>query len=295
MRLLTIKRGNFNSVCFSNDGRYLFGLHSLKRVRVWDTATFQEVANFSFYPEITTSLRLRGQVAITDELLLSFEDLFAWLDGPRSSPLSGLPWRIFPKSVTRRNYSLAGDGETILSTLRVTLEQTKELLLFKDLNAEPTVRVIANYENQQPTLAPNGRDVVWRGEKNVNIFDENRELIRQLKHPCRATAVVYSLDGKFLFVAAGRCLWRWDLKTNQSQREPPFQEDIRALVLNKEGSLLGVSDAAGEIQLWDVVSWRRLAALNFRVGAISDLAFSPDGMLAAGAGHKNAVVVWDLD
>jgi len=59
--------------------------------------------------------------------------------------------------------------------------------------------------------------------------------------------------------------------------------------------LLGSGSGEGEIRLWDTASCKVVARLNWEIGASHGLAFSPDGMTAAAAGHKGKIVIWDID
>ena len=60
-----------------------------------------------------------------------------------------------------------------------------------------------------------------------------------------------------------------------------------------DGRLLATA-AGRTVRLWDVVAAREIERYDWQVGAVRSVAFSPDGMTAAAAGHKKAIVIWDV-
>ena len=91
-------------------------------------------------------------------------------------------------------------------------------------------------------------------------------------------------------------MWLWDMATHQAMtRFTAFQKYAEAIAFNPNGRLLGAGSREGEIRLWDTAGCKQVACLNWQIGAIHGLVFSPDGMTAAAAGHKNTIVIWDLE
>jgi WD40 repeat protein len=108
------------------------------------------------------------------------------------------------------------------------------------------------------------------------------------------TRAQFSPDGAQLAFAAGPRFWLWDVASKEGRDWHDFDDVVEALAYSPDGSHLAVGDRTGEVRLLDPHSGERRGCLNFGVGAVHDLAFSPDGMTVAAATHHNAVVVWDL-
>jgi WD40 repeat protein len=95
---------------------------------------------------------------------------------------------------------------------------------------------------------------------------------------------------------------RFRLRTSQG----PTGSGLTAGEFHPAGRVFVTADAAGQIQLWDVGEWGGqldpaevyrppARVLEWGVGAVQALAISPDGTLAAVAGRRGEVVVWDAD
>lgn len=67
------------------------------------------------------------------------------------------------------------------------------------------------------------------------------------------------------------------------------------LVFHPAGHTLFTGGADGRVQVWDPRTCRPLREYRWRVGAITAIAFSADGLLAAAGGESGQVVVWDAD
>jgi hypothetical protein len=50
-----------------------------------------------------------------------------------------------------------------------------------------------------------------------------------------------------------------------------------------------------KVVAWDPRTWKRLHALDWKIGTVTCLAVSADGTVAAAGGHQGKVVVWDVE
>lgn len=50
-----------------------------------------------------------------------------------------------------------------------------------------------------------------------------------------------------------------------------------------------------QVRVWDVKTGELLRSYDWKVGAVTALAFAPDGLTVAAGGEKGQVVVWDWE
>ena len=135
----------------------------------------------------------------------------------------------------------------------------------------------------------------WADLTFATTVVRNEEADSVLKHPHSVDNVIFLPDGRLLATSAGPVVRLWDLTTQECiERYKGSRGRIAALELHPGGRLLMAGGVGGGIRSWDVTTRRELPGRDWRIGTIYDLAFSPDGMTAAAAGHQG-VMVWDVD
>jgi hypothetical protein len=106
------------------------------------------------------------------------------------------------------------------------------------------------------------------------------------------------------FLADGRLAVLWPrvvrLWSAEGGGEPqvirgPARRKFRRLAVQPGGRLLATGGSDGVVRVWGTDGGEQRAALAWGLGDVCSLAFSADGMLAAAAGDKGRVVVWDVD
>ena len=70
---------------------------------------------------------------------------------------------------------------------------------------------------------------------------------------------------------------------------------MNAVALTPDGRRLLTASHDGSIRTWDANTGEAGAAFDWKIGAITALAFAPGRLTCAAAGAKGEVVVWDVD
>jgi WD40 repeat protein len=299
VRTLTIPRGIFNAVCYTPDGAYLVGLHSGWRLRIWATEDLGE----RFAAALPGIRYAHGYLALAGDLAVGDRGVY---------DLAGV-W-----SALRRGGTVVRDAGLIREVVLKELESQFAYVVYAT-DGRAVARAYWNFgpramdvsfwsgsrlvralsfpcdQHPAPVLSPDGRALARASRNHVFVYDcTSAQELARLGHTDVANRAAFSPDGQQLAVAAGRSLWLWDLATKEGRRFPAFDTFVEGLAYSPDGSLLAAADRTGEIRLLEAATGKQRGCLNFDVGAVHDLAFSPDGMTVAGAAHDNAVVVWDL-
>ena len=118
----------------------------------------------------------------------------------------------------------------------------------------------------------------------------------------RILALAFSPDGTRL--AAGTRghihLWEVDtahkllsLNTEHRRGERPFQGAAEPLIFSPDGEVLVNGLHIGSIQLWDVATGDKIAALDGHTQQVETLAFSPDGTTLVSTAVDGTILLWN--
>ncbi|MXV75685.1 sigma-70 family RNA polymerase sigma factor [Candidatus Poribacteria bacterium] len=117
----------------------------------------------------------------------------------------------------------------------------------------------------------------------------------------RARALAFSPDGALL--AAGTLshihLWKVDTANELFPISIGHRRDsaelLELLVFSPDGKVLVSGFDTGTIQLWDVKTGEKIAALDGHTKGVNTLAFSPDGTMLVSAATDGTILLWDWD
>lgn len=322
-RLTTVR-----TLAFSPDNRYLLavgvksglgGLLTFSRFALYDLAD----------PRATPTLRIdyrHDPIAgyfLPDGRALGVDDRGSWVtawvnetETTRGRP-AAITGKFEPAAVSPNGRRLALIGR----------QSFRCELLTPDATAPSFWEVQTAFQDYKPTCAAFAPDSQWvavceAGPELVGfafpgvgrVFDTNSGNAigsLDLRRHAPVLRLVWSPDGRFLVTVEQSSFHAWTGDT-LSFTAVRVQHDMRivAAAFHPAGELFVTAEDTGRLMCWDVAEWQRppehsypyrdadrppARTLDWSVGSIQALAFSPDGTLGAVAGKQGEVVVWDAD
>ena len=116
------------------------------------------------------------------------------------------------------------------------------------------------------------------------------------------SALAFSPDRALLAAGTPRRLHLWDVRTGHKlfsvstvhkRGWRTYHGYPRSLVFSPDGTILVNGQGSGTIQLWDVKTGDRIAALNGHTQQIETLKFSPDGEMLVSTAQDGTIFLWD--
>ena len=123
------------------------------------------------------------------------------------------------------------------------------------------------------------------GEVRVDIPYTLKELTTS---PDRRIIVGYDASKFFVYQSA-------DLAAAPIVVWNTSRKAFSGLAFHPAGRILAATSNDASVKLYDVATWAVTRTLDWSIGRLRSVAFSPDGTLAAAGGDKGLVVVWDFD
>lgn len=108
-----------------------------------------------------------------------------------------------------------------------------------------------------------------------------------------------SPNGRYLGVVGYQSMYLYDIAALGKPRMITSTRsfgDFRSFAFHPDGRMLAVIHGGPTlVKLYDVETLKLRAKYNWKVGALSCVTFSPDGMLGAAGSEDGRIVLWDVD
>ena len=117
----------------------------------------------------------------------------------------------------------------------------------------------------------------------------------------RARALAFSPDGTLLAAGTHGYIHLWEVDTANEllpirtghRRDRSSTDFVELLVFSPDGKVLVSGFNTGTIQLWDVKTGEKIAALDGHTKGVNTLAFSSDGTMLVSAATDGTILLWD--
>ncbi len=171
----------------------------------------------------------------------------------------------------------------------VEYRQGPKIVLWDIANGKRVRNIAATSSNvSRVAFTPDSARILVTSENSSEIkFYETATGKEVQSLPIPASAVAFSVDGKWLAASSGSSVKIWDLSTERELQTLGGQLGAQDLVFSPDGKLLVTGDKA--LGLWDVTSGKLIRTIP---SAAQSLVYSPDGRWLA-TNPKGTLQIWD--
>jgi WD40 repeat protein len=144
--------------------------------------------------------------------------------------------------------------------------------------------------------APDGRLALGGEARRVRLYTPESGELRDLgSHESWITALVFLAEGRqLLSCSMDRTVRCWDVATGRKLAQRKLSAPLLSLSLCEQRATVWVGDDAGGLHRLGLPGLEEAHHGQVAVGAVSDLALSPDGLIMALACGQEDVLLWDL-
>lgn len=118
-------------------------------------------------------------------------------------------------------------------------------------------------------------------------------IVAQVAFP--PTAVAFDPKGVHLAAVGSGMVWLGAANGENGTVLPAPPSPARCVAFSPNEQWLAAACADGTVYLWDAKADRLVGELKAHDGAVTSLAWSPDGRAFATGGHDGVVKIWDID
>ena len=317
---------SMEAVTFFEDSSTLASVAFNGEMTFWDVKTWQKsdiqaagqqdwLPTLAFSPDGTKLVSVAGEVttvfaAERSSSISRSDHLIRLTDVKTGQELATLPYKRGVRELT-----FSPDGETVafsgLGEIRLWNTRTgdEQDIPLADLSVgiphnAPTVLALA--------FSPHGTWLVsGTAQGKIQMWDvATGTALAVFADPTeqenlgRILALAFSPDGTLLAAGTRGHIQLWEVDTanklfsvdpEHTRDGKPFSGAAEPLVFSPDGTVLVNGLHIGAIQLWDVATGDKIAALDGHTQNVTTLVFSPDGKTLISTAADGTILLWDWD
>jgi WD40 repeat protein len=301
-------QGHYNGIAnvkFSPEGWKLASGSDDGTVKIWNTMWSPEAVTLNGHTQAVSAVAFSPQTAPDSRIASAGADgtVKIW------NASTGLEIRTLAGHTDQvASVAFSPDGQRLASA---SWDKTVKLW---DVRTGKLIRTFRGHRQAVTCVAfqPLGKELATGSrDKTVKIWQVvgGKEIRTLAAQPHPILDLAYSRQGRILASSAGTTGKRgivtiWDSKTGRELGSlPDTPQTVWNLAFSPRGPWLAtasgdydkdISKASGQVELWDVGTYKKVHTLRGHTHPVKCVVFSPDGERLVSAGQDHQVKVWDV-
>jgi eukaryotic-like serine/threonine-protein kinase len=290
LRTLSGHKALLSSVAFSHDGKLIASASEDGQIKIWDTATGNEIRAISVPSKSVSSIAFSpteySLVSASDDKLVRLWDA---MTGREIRRFSGNENRVHAVAFSPDGSQIASAGED--RTVRV----------WDAASARPLHSLhpasIEVFGARNVAFSPDGKHLADSDfEGRIRIWDlrSEKEIKRVEGKGVRINSIVFSPDGAMLATGQNRTVMLWDARTLIEKKTLyGHTEEVTGVAFSPDGERIVSASWDNTARIWETKTGEQKLLLRGHDLEVTAVAFSPDGRRVATGSKDRTVKIWD--